>query len=380
VINFLFGSVVACFFLMTVAALFHLRWTRRLPLLKDLPGRDGELRGSVVIAARNEEARIERTIRHLLAQSGVALEIIVVDDRSTDRTSELLERLAKEDPRVRWKRIDVLPEDWLGKCHACHVGASMATGDWILFTDADCWLKPDVIDRAWRVAKREGADHITLTPGLAVESVSVQAWYLMYLVSLLNWIAGVNRNRPGAHLGLGAFNLVRASAYRECGGYEALRLTILDDVRLGRLLERCGKRTRAFLGGDDVECHWGTTLRDMVRVMEKNYFAAVNFKTSSVLIGCLFLIFFLGMILFGVLSKTALGLAATVSPLLLVLPGVILARRLGGSWRPALLVPLMLLVVYYALFRSTFLTLRQGGVRWRDTFYSLAKLRERGVK
>ena len=107
---------------------------------------------------------------------------------------------------MRATRVEHLPEGWLGKSHACHVGASVATGDWLLFTDADCWLKPDVIARALRVAARDAADHITLTPGVAAETLGAQAWHLAFLGSLANWMSGVNRDRPGAHLGIGAFN------------------------------------------------------------------------------------------------------------------------------------------------------------------------------
>src|SRR5712671_7871425 len=101
--NLIFGGVTALFLAMSLAALYHLRWSRRLPPLPDLPADPEAIRVfcSVVIAARDEEARIERTIRLLLAQTGVEVEIIIVDDRSTDRTSEILNRLAKEDARVR---------------------------------------------------------------------------------------------------------------------------------------------------------------------------------------------------------------------------------------------------------------------------------------
>ena len=162
----IFSGTAALFVAMTIAALWHLRWVRRLPALEALaaeerpkPLCEKRVQCSVVIAARDEEERIEQTIRHLLAQRGVEAEFVVVDDRSTDRTSEILRRLAQEDARVQVKRVDVLPDGWLGKCHACHVGASAATGDWILFSDADCWLKPDVIARAVRVTERDGADH-----------------------------------------------------------------------------------------------------------------------------------------------------------------------------------------------------------------------------
>ena len=134
---------------------------RSLPSLAALtaahePRAGGEVRCSVVIAARDEAARIEATVRHLLAQTGVEMEVIVVDDRSTDGTGEILRRLAAEDGRVRMERVDVLPDGWLGKCHACHRGANAATGEWILFTDADSWLRPDLIARALLVAEHEG--------------------------------------------------------------------------------------------------------------------------------------------------------------------------------------------------------------------------------
>src|SRR5437867_4023131 len=174
----IFSGTAALFLAMTLAALWHLRWVRRLPALEALTAGErsasspeARIRCSVVIAARDEEARIEGTVRHLLAQRGVEAEFIVVDDRSTDRTGEILRRLAKEDARVVVKRVEVLPKGWLGKCHACHIGASAATGEWILFTDADCWMKPDVIERAVRLAERDGVDHVTLSPGTVIEGL-----------------------------------------------------------------------------------------------------------------------------------------------------------------------------------------------------------------
>jgi glycosyltransferase involved in cell wall biosynthesis len=334
----------------------------------------------VVIAARNEEARIEQTLRHLHAQCGVEAEFIVVDDRSTDRTGEILRRLATEDARMRVKRVDVLPEGWLGKCHACHVGASAATGDWILFTDADCWLKPDVIARAVRVAERDGADHVTMAAGTRLGSAAARAWYLLFLTGLAGWFSGVNRDRPRSHVGIGAFNLVRASAYRECGGYEALRLTVVDDIKLGLLLHRAGKRTRAFLGVDDVECHWGTTVGSMVKVMEKNYFAALDFRLGLVVAGSVAVVLVSTILVLGLISGTAAGVAAAFSPLLQTVPAGVLARRLGWSWSCAACMPFMFPVFLYALLNSTIVTLRQGGIRWRDTFYSLDTLRAGNVR
>ncbi len=369
----------------TLAAMWHLRWLRRLPPLDSSTpnkavGSQAEVHCSVIVAARDEEVRIERTVRRLLAQRSVELELIVVDDRSTDRTGEILEQLAKEDSRLRVVRIHALPEGWLGKCHACHVGASAAKGDWILFTDADCWSKPDVLLRAMRVAGLECADHVTLTPGRATPSLGVRACALLFHLSCVNWISGVNRDRPKSHLGIGAFNLVRAPAYRQCGGYEALRLSVIDDVKLGLLLRRAGKRTRAFLGADDVEAQWGTNAFSTIKLMEKNYFAALEFSLPLAMGVSTFGTLLMGVVVLGAVSGTGAGLAAALSPFCLVVPAAIVASRMGWSWSAALGVPFVAPVFLCALLNSTAKTLWHGGIRWRDTFYSLETLRAGSVR
>jgi glycosyltransferase involved in cell wall biosynthesis len=380
--DFVFWTIAAVHFGMALRAFIHLRWVRRLPAVTSLSANRSQMaaRVSVVLAARDEEARIQGTIRRLLAQKGVEVEVIAVDDRSTDRTGEILRLLATEDPRLKVLRVDALPADWLGKCHACHLGAGAATGDWILFTDADCWLKEDVIARALIVADRERADHVTLTPGVAPEGIGAQAWHLSFLVTICDWVAGVNRDKPKAYLGIGAFNLVKASAYRECGGYEALRLTVLDDVRMGLLLRRAGKRTRAFVGGDDAECHWGTTVRSMIKIMEKNYFAAVDYRFG--LIGGLvtFGAILWGGAFTGLFMGTLAGFAAFVAMLLVTVPGAVLASRLRWRLAASLLTPFVFPLLFYAMLNSALVTRRQGGIRWRDTFYSLELLRQRTVR
>ena len=382
------GAAAVCISIAQIAR-WHLRWVRKLPSLKRITGGPGptpssppSIRCSIVIAARDEEARIEQTVRRLLAQEGIEPEVIVVDDRSSDSTARILGTLAREDSRLRVIRVDNLPDGWLGKCHACYVGESAAKNEWILFTDADCWLKPDLIARAVRLAEREQADHVTLTSGLASSSMTpgLRAAHVAFLLSISNWISGVNRDRPQAYIGIGAFNLVRAAAYRECGGYEALRLTVLDDVKLGLLLRRAGKRTRAFIGAEDVECHWGNNIASMIPIMEKNYFAFFEFRLSLALLVCGFMALLMVMVVLGAISGTPAGVAAALSPLALVWPAAILARRIGWPWTVALGVPFVMPVFTLALLNSTFVTLRQGGVRWRETFYALEALRAGGVK
>jgi len=381
----IFCGVAGLFVFLSLRAWFHQRWVHRLPSREALnaPTRSDDVARvscSVVIAARDEESRIEQTVIRLLAQQGVELEIIVVDDRSTDKTGEIVRKLAEQDSRVRLRRIDSLPEGWLGKCHACHVGASIGTGDWILFTDADCWLKPDVLARALSIAQRNNIDHIALTPGLATPSLGTQAWHLAFLISMANWISGVNRDKPRAYFGLGAFNLVRASAYSECGGYEKLRMTVLDDVKLGLLLRRAGKRTRGFIGGDDVECHWGSTVGSMIRVTEKNYFAAIDFRWGVALGASSVGTMLLCVAVAGPFTGTVAGLAAGIAPWSFILPAWSFAKKLGWPPGTAVLTPCMFPVLLLAMLNSVFVTLGRGGVRWRDTFYAIDVLRKGALR
>jgi hypothetical protein len=378
----LFGSLTALFVAMSIATLVHLRWARRLPALRDLPNDlyEKPMRCSVIIAARNEEARIDQTIRLILAQSGVQVEVIVVDDRSTDRTCEILERLAAEDARVRVRRVETLPDGWLGKCYACHTGASTATGEWLLFTDADCWLKVDVIARALRVAAREKIGHVALTPGAAPETIPGRAWHLAFLISFANWFSGVNRDKPKAYFGMGAFNLVQAAMYQGFGGYQALRLTMLDDVRLGLLVRRAGGRTRAFIGGDDVACHWGRTARAMIKLMEKNYFAALDYRTGAVIGGGIIAALITVLTIAGPFTGTWAGVAAPFAWFSMALPAAVCAHRLGWGIGGALMTPFVFPLLFYAMLRSAKVTLRQGGIWWRETFYSLEQLRAGGVR
>ena len=375
--------LVAAVFAATAASkLFHQHWTQRLAPLDAPPDLAwaAPVHVSVVIAARDEAAGIEGTVRALLAQRSVALEVIVVSDRSTDATADVVRRLGGEEPRVRVIELRALPERWIGKCHACYTGAAAATGEWILFTDADCRLAPDVIARALAAAMREDADHVALTPAPIDPTLGAKAWYLVFGASVADWISAANRDRKDGHFGIGAFNLVRASTYRACGGYEALRLTILDDVRLSLLVRRAGGRSRIYLGADDVLCNWATTVGDALRLTEKNYFAAIDFRMPVAVAGAVAIALLFGTPLAGFVSGTWLGLACGLSPCLLSIPAALGAPRVGWSPAVALLVPFFYPLPMYAMLRSTVLTLRQGGVRWRDTFYPTAMLRDGAVR
>jgi glycosyltransferase involved in cell wall biosynthesis len=375
--NVLLGLVALAWAAMALRGLLALLALRRLP---PLPADTVPPRVSVVIAARDEQARIETTVRRLLAQQGVELEVIVVDDRSRDDTGAIVRRLAEGDARLRLVRVDAVPAEWLGKCNACQAGGEQAKGDWLLFTDADTWLRPDVVARAVAAAQAAEAAHVSMIPHVGRSTFPGKVCQLVFTIAFAIRGAAANRDRPGAHLGIGAFNLVLADAYRAIGGHEPLRMEIADDVKLGLLLRRAGRRSRIFLGSDDVENDWCASLRGMLRDLAKNHFAMTGFRPWRVVLATLFFPFLWGGAVAGPWTGEVAGIAAGFSLLALAVPGCVAARMQRWPLAAGLLVPLGILIVPISLVNSMVVTLRQGGVRWRDTFYPLEKLRAGRVR
>jgi glycosyltransferase involved in cell wall biosynthesis len=351
---------------------------------------------SVVVTARDEAGAVEMTVRRLLAQRYPGLEVVVVDDRSTDGTSEILDRLAAAaggpDDRLVVVHNSELPDGWLGKCHACRVGAGRARGDWILFTDGDVSLEEDdLLARVVGYAQRHGLDHLAVIPDLRPMSPA-QAGLVGAFGQL--FIAGcrayeMDRDLPRGGGGIGAFNLVRRAVYERVGGHRLLRMDLADDFKLGRLLKEAGARQRIFSGTGLVRCPWHRGARAVIRGLEKNFFSAFDFSILRLVAAtCVLLILTVGPALAGALVTwhtrggvdplvlAAAWLPLTVQAVFVLLSLMIEAPRHG--FPPLVLwafYPLSVLLLLGAVWNSAIRTLGRGGVVWRDTFYPLADLR-----
>jgi glycosyltransferase involved in cell wall biosynthesis len=334
---------------------------------------------TIIVPARNEAADIAATLHSLLAQDYSNLQIIAVNDRSTDDTGRIIDTIASQHPeKLRALHVIELPDGWLGKTHAMALAARQAPTDYLLFTDADVLFHPTVIRLALANAVASRADHFVLVPTTIIhrwdEAAVLGFFQIFSLWGARPWRIADPKSKRDA-VGIGAFNLLRREAYIEIGGFESLRMEIVEDLGLGRRVKRACLAQRIAFGRGLVSLHWASGINGLVSIMTKNLWAAFRFYISLALLGCLWLI------AFCVAPAVALFFEHTRIPAILTFTAVALAYRLlsrhsGISTWNVLFFPFAALVFVFALLRSMFITLQQGGVVWRGTFYPLAELRK----
>ncbi|MBI2512243.1 MAG: glycosyltransferase [Opitutae bacterium] len=365
-----------------------MRGNRRLASLANVaaPAPAHWPRVSIVFAARNEAATVGAAVPTMLALDYPDLELVAVNDRSEDRTGEILDALATREPRLRVDYVRELPPGWLGKNHALHHGAQRATGEWILFTDADVHFRPDALRRAIAHAEARSLDHLAAAPQLHSSAgrgghllgICVGAFSLTFALFLRPWKIADPRSR--AHGGVGAFNLVRASAYRARGGHAPLRLRPDDDIKLGKPMKSHGGRSEFALGAGAISVAWYASVGELVRGLTKNAFAGVDYRAWMILGGvAAHGLFFLWPVaaLAWTSGTTWMVYAAAVALMLLV---AVDNQRFGSGRRwHGLLFPLGLVVFDYILLRSMVVTLWQRGIVWRGTHYPLEALRRNNL-
>ena len=366
----------------------------------------GNPRVSIIVPARNEEESIEQALTALLALDYDNYEVIAVNDRSTDSTGEVMERVAEsqsQNPKLNQDQSQnphpvaksatrvghphvlrvihhtELPAGWLGKTHAMWTAANQATGDWLLFTDADVLFKPESLRRALVCAESVPADHVVLFPRMIMkrpgEYMMIAFFQTMFMFGHRPW--KVADPSTDDHMGVGAFNLVRRQVYDAVGTYERLRMEVLDDMKLGKVVKKAGFAQRNVFGGDLISIRWAKGAMGIVNNLTKNFFAVLSFqwwRTVISAVGLAFLNFgpFLGVFLAHGWARLPYAVAL----------GSMFAIYVGMSWRSAvpayyfLLHPVSTTLFIYTLLRSMVLTLWNDGIEWRGTKYPLDELRK----
>jgi hypothetical protein len=369
-------SVVGFLYWVTMAVLLR-RVIRAVPVVRELHGPSPAQwpRLSVIMPARNEERALEPALRSKLRETYPELELILVNDRSTDATGAVADALARTEPRLQVVHVDTLPEGWLGKVHAMQRGYERASGEWILFSDADIHLEPGVLERVVAYAEREQCDHVCVLPTVTCSGPVILAtlatFFRLICVGARLW--AVPDPRSSAAVGIGAFNLVRRSALARTPGLEWLKMEIGDDAALGVMLKRSGARQAVLNGRSAVSLEFYPSIQALTRAVEKNG-ASIPFPV--IVAGNLLLAVLEGGFLAGFVSgHLPLVLLAAVTWAVAAGTTVGLCRWLGfkpgAAWVPFVGV----LPLAWAMTRSGVLALVRGGVMWRGTFYPTAVVR-----
>jgi glycosyltransferase involved in cell wall biosynthesis len=361
----------------------------------------GNPRVSIVVPARNEEENIERCLTSLLNLDYENYEVIAVDDRSTDRTGEIMEGISQSVragdtagcpsivalsatgrgsvPRLRVIHHRELPSGWLGKTHAMWTAGNQATGDWLLFTDADVLFKPDSLRRALAYAEAEKADHLVLFPQMIMktpgEFMMIAFFQSLFVWGHRPWKVADPHSRD--HIGVGAFNLIRRRVYDSIGTYAVLRMEVVDDMKLGKLVKNAGFAQRNVFGADLISIRWARGAMGVVENLTKNFFAVLSFQWWRTLISAFGLAFLNLMPFLGIAFARGwqrLPYAVALASMFLIYVG--LSRRSSLPAYYFVLHPIGATLFVYTLLRSMFHTLWNQGIVWRGTKYPLEELRK----
>jgi glycosyltransferase involved in cell wall biosynthesis len=255
----------------------------------ELKGKAGQPLVSIIIPACNEAQSIGQSLRSLCHLDYSNVEIIVVDDRSTDGTAQVVESVRHDFPAIRLIRISELPEGWLGKPHALQQGADEAEGDYLLFIDADVILEKTTISRAIEAMKGRRLDHLTLifknsSPGLLLNALIADIGAGLFFL-IKPWKARIAGSRY--FMGVGAFNLVRTSVYQSIGEHQGIKLQVVDDVYLGKLIKQHGFSQECMLAESLVTLPWYSSVSEMISGLMKNVYAFFRYRPGYVFLGVL---------------------------------------------------------------------------------------------
>jgi chlorobactene glucosyltransferase len=347
------------------------------------PRNDRDVSGqrvSVLVPARNEERNIGRCVQSLLAQGHAPLEVLVLDDGSTDGTADIVTDMAERDPRLQLIEGRPLPQGWMGKNYACHQLAELAKGEWLLFADADTYHHPDALAWAVGAAEQNEADLLSLIPRTVTQTLGEDILLPIIPFGLLGCFPlalGARLRIPSLAMAVGPFMLFRRTAYDRVGGHRAVRGEIAEDVALAREVCRAGRRITILDGSEHVDVHFYCGFWESWHGLAKSAFAALGYR----LLPSLFMLALYGFLfvwpavlavagsLWDAVPMPALRLAwATVA----LNAGLwyVVAIRFRLSWTIAFLYPLTVALVIVMMLdsirRSAF-----AGIGWKDRLYRL---------
>ena len=376
----LFISLISCGVVIysAVAVGCGVRKMKALGDVNDIDHNGGPL-VSIVMPACNEEENLESAILSLLDQNYENIEIVVVNDRSTDDTGAILEKLKRQYPALKIHSITDLPAGWLGKSNALAQGARISSGEYLVFTDADVIMEKTTITRSVQYCLTKQLDHLSLlfkntTRGCLLNGLILDAGMGLLLL-FKPWKVLLDGNRY--FIGVGAFNMVRKSVYEYIGGHESIRMHPIDDVMLGKKIKQTGFRQDCLLAQDFVVVPWYDSVKAMVNGLLKNTFSMVHYRVYCVPFQLLAIfvasIFpFVGLFL-GDVATQYVCLFTVVVRLITFSYGLRFLKLPFRYFGSVFFTPF---ISCYIILKSAFVTMYHRGIFWRGRFYPLCELKK----
>jgi glycosyltransferase involved in cell wall biosynthesis len=382
--TFLLHLAMAILFLVAFFGIELVAGNRSIPFLKDVPpSRELPLPTvSIIIPARNEEKNIQKALQSILAQDYENLQIIVINDRSTDQTGTILAQMAQADSRLGIVHVEELPQGWLGKNYAVTCGVREARGEFFLFTDADVVMEQSAVSRAVGYMVERQLDHIAIAPEVRMPGILLEmfagAFGMVFSLSIRPWKA--KNPKSGRYVGIGAFNLVRADAYRAVGTHRAIAMRPDDDLKLGKLIKQHGYGQEPLFGKQMLYVEWYSSLRELIDGLMKNAFAGADYRISKVVAASIALFTFTVWPFLGIFLTP--GVPQIIN---FIIVGLIFflcfdtAQFHGVKRWSGIGFPIATFLFIYIMWRAMLTTIFNNGIHWRGTYYSLADLKANKV-
>lgn len=330
---------------------------------------------SVLVPARNEEKTIGICLASLLKSNYPHLEILVLDDNSKDRTYSIVQEFSEKHKNLRIIKGKKLPPGWNGKNWACHQLSQAAKGEWFLFTDADTCHSPHSITTAFEAAQKSHSVFLTVIPGLITKTWAEKlvlpvihfAFFVLLPYNIINF-----RGNCRLAIGIGPFLFIQRSCYYSCGGFEAIKTEILDDMALANRVKKRKERLCVIDGTELLTVRFYTCFREVWTGLSKNSFQAIG-SSPHFLLGLSLLCYFLFIYpYFCLVSAIYYGQSLTL-PLLQVaaisLIKLVMAFRFRTNLLYSLIHPLMIIMIFLILFNSFRLTLFGKKIEWKERLY-----------
>lgn len=341
---------------------------------------------SVLIPARDEAKNIKRCIRSLLKQDYPNIEILVLDDNSSDGTGQIVRQMRKKDSRVRLITGKPLKNGWMGKSYACHQLSKCAKGDYFVFTDADTLHFSSSVSNAVNCLTANNLDALSAYPMQIMVTIHERMLITFISFAILSFLPLVlikKSRHPLFCTAIGQFMLFKRDVYKKIGGHKSIKKEILDDVKISKQVKRCGYKFMIFDGSGDIYCRMYRNFSGAVKGYSKVIFAAFDFHISiqfivTVLITILFLLPFillpLGILVYD-LPAIVINLITLQVAIIFVIRGI-LAIRFRSRVLDAFLHPLSMLYIILVSINSILQSKIGAGIYWKGRVYDASSDRD----